>query len=59
MVSGSAYMYIVSSAQPVFCSAGAFNSLTVKVIIDMYDPSSGFPSGSVGKGLPAMWETWV
>ena len=59
MVSGSAYMHIVSPAQPVFCSAGAFNSFTVKVIIDMYDPISGFPGGSVGKGLPAMWETWV
>ena len=24
-----------------------------------FDPWLGFPCGSAGKNLPAMWETWV
>ena len=38
VVSGSAYMHMFSSAQPVYVSGGAFNSFTFKVIINMYDP---------------------
>ena len=38
MVSGSAYMHMFSSAQPVYLLLGAFNPFTFKVIIDMYDP---------------------
>ena len=38
MASGSACMHMVSSAQPVCLLVGAFNLLTFKVIIEMYDP---------------------
>ena len=42
MVSGSAYMDMFSSAQPVCLSVGAFNPFIFKVIIDIYDPITIF-----------------
>ena len=38
VVSGSAYIHMFSTAQPVCLLVGAFNPFTFKVIIDMYDP---------------------
>ena len=37
VVSGSAYIHMFSTAQPVCLLVGAFNPFTFKVIIDMYD----------------------
>ena len=37
MVSGSAYMHMVSSTQPLSL-VGAFNPFTFKILINMYDP---------------------
>ena len=42
MVSGSAYIHMFSTAQPVCLLVGAFNPFTFKVIIDMYDPITIF-----------------
>ena len=42
MVSGSAHIHMFSSTQPVCLLVGAFNSLTYKVIINMYDPIAIF-----------------
>ena len=42
MVSGSAYMHMFSSTQSVCFLVGAFNLLTFKVVIDMYDPITVF-----------------
>ena len=37
VVSGSAYMHMVSSTQPLSL-VGAFNPFTFKILINMYDP---------------------
>ena len=42
VVSGSAYMHMFSSAQPVCLLVGPFNSFTFKVIIDVHDPVTIF-----------------
>ena len=42
VVSGSAYMCMFSSAQPVCLLVGAFNQFALKVIIDTYDPITTF-----------------
>ena len=42
MVSGSAYMHMFSSTQSVYVLVGAFNLLTFKVVIDMYNPITIF-----------------
>ena len=42
MVSGSTYRHMFSPAQRTVFVVGAFNPLTFKVIIDMYDPLTIF-----------------
>ena len=42
MTSGSTYMHMVSSAQPICLLVDAFNLFIFKVIIDMYDPTAIF-----------------
>ena len=42
VVSGSAYIHMFSTAQPVCLLVGAFNPFTFKVLIDMYDPITIF-----------------
>ena len=58
MVSGSAFMHMFSSVQPVCLLAGAFNPLTFKVIINMYDPSTIFlivlGLFSLGRSFPSL-----
>ena len=58
MVSGSAYIHIFSTAQPVCLLVGAFNLFTFKVIIDMYDPITIFlivlGLFSVGRSFPSL-----
>ena len=42
MVSGSIYLDMFSSAQPVCLLVGALNPFTFKIIIDIYDPITIF-----------------
>ena len=57
MVSGSAYMHMVSSTQPLSL-VGAFNPFTFKIVINMYDPITSFLIAlglfSVGRSFPSL-----
>ena len=57
-LSGTGYMHMFSSTQSVCFLVGAFNLLTFKVVIDMYDPITVFlivlGLFSVGRSFPSL-----